>query len=76
MKIHHNYSLKNLNTFAIEAKAKYYVAIYNTEELLELIEIDIFKKSKHLILGGGSNVLFRSDFDGLLIHMVIREFIL
>ena len=70
MVIQHKLSLKNLNTLAIDAKAKYFVAINNSEELLELTRHDVYKQNKHLILGGGSNVLFRSDFDGLVIHMV------
>jgi UDP-N-acetylmuramate dehydrogenase len=69
MIIQHNHSLKNLNTFAIDAKAKYFVAIKTHEELLELIKHNIFKENKYFILGGGSNVLFCSDFYGLVIHM-------
>ncbi|MGE5355325.1 MAG: UDP-N-acetylmuramate dehydrogenase [Deltaproteobacteria bacterium] len=69
MEIKYNFSLKDLNTFAIDAKAKYFVTIKDPDELYELIELDFFKENKHLILGGGSNILFQSDFDGLVIHM-------
>jgi len=67
--IFNNYSLKNLNTFAINAKAKYFVSINQPEDILELIETDIFVENRHFVLGGGSNVLFQSDFDGLIIHI-------
>jgi UDP-N-acetylmuramate dehydrogenase len=69
MKFHQNHPLKNLNTFAIDAKAKYFVSISDSKDLLEIIDNDIFRQNKHFILGGGSNVLFNSDFDGLVIHM-------
>ena len=69
MEIKYNFSLKDLNTFAIDAKAKYFVTIKDPDELYEMIELDVFKENKHLILGGGSNILFQSDFDGLVIHM-------
>lgn len=64
-----NYSLKKLNTFAINAKAKYFTSIKKSEDILELIEKDIFKENQHFVLGGGSNVLFQNDFEGLIIHI-------
>lgn len=69
MEILSNYSLKKLNTFSIDAKAKYFVVINNPEELLELINLKVYKQNKHMVLGGGSNILFQSDFNGLIIHM-------
>ncbi len=64
-----NYSLKNLNTFAINARAKYFVSIKKPDDILELMETDIFRENQHFVLGGGSNVLFQRDFDGLVIHV-------
>lgn len=69
MKFSQNYPLKNLNTFAINTKAKYYLPISNVDELMELTANEVFLNNKYFILGGGSNVLFCSDFDGLVIHM-------
>ena len=71
LKIEENYSLKNYNTFGLDAKAKYFVEIESVESLLDLISSDLFKKEKHLILGGGSNVLLTQDYDGLVIKISI-----
>ncbi len=67
MQILENYNLKNLNTFGVEVKAKYFVEISNEIEILELFKLSIFKENKKLFLGGGSNVLFTRDFVGLVI---------
>ncbi len=68
MSIKENVSLKPFNTFGIDAKAKYFYEVQSTNELIDLVQTDLFKKERSLILGGGSNVLFTKDFDGLIIH--------
>jgi len=65
MKIIENYSLKEHNTFAIDAKAKYFVEIDNTNDLIDTIEQ--FKKEKLFVIGGGSNLLFTKDFNGVIL---------
>ena len=67
MQFQDNYSLQQLNTFGINAYAKYYVEIHTLSDLIELIDTDIYRQSEHLILGGGSNILLLTDFDGLVI---------
>lgn len=70
--IQKGYPLKQLNTFAIDAKADYFVSIKNPIELQELIDSDVFNNNKNFILGGGSNILFNGDYHGLVILMEIR----
>jgi len=72
MNILSNFSLKNLNTFHIDCKAKYFVEVGSTAEMQELRTLKIFRNEKVFILGGGSNVLFIKDFDGLIIHPVFK----
>lgn len=72
MKVIHNYSLKQLNTFRIESVSTHFVEINSIDELLELREKELFKNNKILILGGGSNILFTKNFDGLVIQPNIR----
>jgi len=60
-------SLKQYNTFGIEAKAKLLTRINSIEALQELAETNEFKQQNQLVLGGGSNMLFTRDFDGLVI---------
>jgi len=67
MKIQHNYNLFKLNTFGISASAKFFVEINNENDLKELFESKEFKDNAKLFLGGGSNVLFTKDFDGIVI---------
>jgi len=74
MKIIENKSLKELNTFGVTAIAKYYYEVINIEDMLELSQSDIFNKERKMLLGGGSNVLFTSDFDGLIIKISGTEF--
>ncbi len=72
MIIQKNISLKTLNTFQIDCRAKYFAEIEYTAELLELLESEIFKTEKRLVLGGGSNMLFTKDFDGLVIKNSLK----
>ena len=67
MIIAENKSLQNLNTFGINVSSKYFASVSNTEEIKELLSLEKFKREKKLILGGGSNILFTKDFDGLVI---------
>lgn len=67
MHLKNNISLKNLNTFGLEAVAKYYVEVSTISELKEALDSEIAKTNKLMILGGGSNLLFTQDFDGLVI---------
>ncbi len=67
VRIQENFSLKHLNTFGIEAKAKYYAEINSISDLQELISNKIYSDSEKLIVGGGSNMLFTKDFNGLVL---------
>jgi len=72
LQIQENVSLKNFNTFGIEANAMYFVEINHKEELAELFLDPQWKQTPTLVLGGGSNLLLISDFDGLVIRINIR----
>ena len=62
----HNYSLQPFNTFGIEVKAKYFATFSNTRELETCLKAQ--PNEPLLILGGGSNLLFTQDFDGLVLR--------
>ncbi|OGI71367.1 UDP-N-acetylenolpyruvoylglucosamine reductase [Candidatus Nomurabacteria bacterium RIFCSPHIGHO2_02_FULL_35_13] len=67
MKIIQNYDLKKLNTFGISARAKFFIEIQNELDLKELFKLPEFKDNEKLFLGGGSNILFMKDFNGIVI---------
>lgn len=71
--IQKNISLKSFNTFGIEAKAKLFASFESIEELKDLLGNPELKKEKLLLLGGGSNLLFLSDFfDGVVLQNNIK----
>ncbi len=64
-----NYSLLELNTFGIDACAKYYFEFTDIKDIQVFLDSNAsWKEEEILILGGGSNLLFQKDFDGLVIH--------
>ena len=80
MQIQSNFSLKPYNTFGIDIRTRYFSAFSDIELLKELTThapIGIGVQLRTFILGGGSNILFTKDFDGLVladIHDAIRIF--
>ncbi|KAA8482607.1 UDP-N-acetylmuramate dehydrogenase [Arcticibacter tournemirensis] len=70
--ISENVSLKELNTFGVEAYARWLVTINSENDLQELFSDGRWKGVPQLIIGGGSNILFTRDFEGLVIRMNIK----
>lgn len=64
-----NTSLKDRNTFAVDTKAKYFCEVTNPAQLISLLETQSFRENRKFFLGGGSNVLFLDDFDGIVVHL-------
>ena len=65
-----NVNLQPYNSFGFNATAKYFVEINDAKELDRLFKTPEYQKEKHLILGGGNNILLTQDvFDGLVIKM-------
>lgn len=68
MKTHIN--LQPYNSFGFNVIAKQFVEINDARELDRLFKTPEYKKEKHLVLSGGNNILFTSDFfDGIVIYM-------
>ncbi len=67
-----NFSLKQYNTFGIDVTSEYFAEITSAEDINELLAADVFTYYPRLILGGGSNMLFTKNFDGLIIHPKIE----
>lgn len=67
-----NVSLKSMNTFGVEVYARWFTEINEEKDLEELFFDGKWKSIPRLIIGGGSNLLFTKDFDGLVIKMNIQ----
>ncbi|MCD1116170.1 UDP-N-acetylmuramate dehydrogenase [Chryseobacterium turcicum] len=67
-----NFSLKPFNTFGVEANAKYFVEVNSVEELIETLKPSNSQALPLLFLGGGSNILFTKDFEGLAIKLNLK----
>jgi len=66
-----NVSLRALNSFGVEARARRVLVVENNDDLT--CAIDALAGERHpLILGGGSNILFVGDFDGAILRMGLR----
>ncbi len=71
--LHENYSLLYNNTFGIDAVARYFFDYETKEELQAFLQSEIAKKNKLLPIGGGSNLLFLSDFEGVILHSQLKD---
>ena len=67
LNIQTNISLKTYNTFGIEAFCAFFVEINSTEDFLALLKTETYKNNNKLIIGGGSNILFTQNFNGVVI---------
>ena len=72
MEIYKNFILTEHNTFGIHIRSKYFTEIVSISDLKEVVKSKEFLNSNFLILGGGSNILFTKDYDGLVIKNKIK----
>lgn len=64
-----DFSLKNYNTFGVDAKARFFFEFTELEDLNEFLNgNNSWREEPIFLLGGGSNLLLVNDFDGLMIH--------
>ena len=67
-----NYSLKNYNSFRVNHKANFFLKIENNKSLINFLSDKKFKNEKKLIIGGGSNILFTKDYEGVILYSCIK----
>lgn len=70
LKIKNNISLKNYNTFGIDAKARYFISVQTVDELINVLNLKEYPEK--FILGGGSNMLLTGNIDALVVHINIK----
>lgn len=67
IRVEKNISLKNLNSFGINAMARLRIIITEVDDLSEIIKSGEFRDLPVLIAGAGTNLLFAGDFQGCII---------
>ena len=65
-------SLKNFNTFGIDVSSKLFSQAENEDHVRNVIQSTEFMRNSSLILGGGSNLLFTKNFDGIVLRNHIQ----
>jgi len=68
--IQENISLKEHNTFGIDAKARFFVEITGLAQLQKVLELKAYPEK--FILSGGSNILLTKDIDALVMHIKLK----
>lgn len=71
MKIEQGAPLKEYNTFGIEATADWLISYYSIEDLETLVRDEYFQECRYLHIGGGSNLLFLTNFHGIVLRSMI-----
>ncbi len=72
MQLIENYALKSFNSFGMDISAKYYCNISSNEALQEVLAWNKKQLYQILVLGGGSNILFTKNFEGLVLHNALK----
>ncbi|RKN78382.1 UDP-N-acetylmuramate dehydrogenase [Ulvibacterium marinum] len=70
MEIQQDISLKDYNTFGIDAKAKFFIEINSTNDLREALQLNGYPKI--FVISGGSNMLITKDIDALVLYINIK----
>lgn len=72
MKDERNYSLKEHNTFGIDAKCRRFIEFDDDDEAFEVAAILSKSALPYIIIGGGSNLLLTKDFDGIVVRSGVK----
>ncbi len=67
------FRLKKYNSFGLDVTAREFVEIKSEQELIDLISGGHLINKSILVMGGGSNLLFRNNFDGVILKPVNNQ---
>ena len=70
MDIQEDISLKEYNTFGIDAKARFFCEINSIAELKQALQLKGYPNL--FVLGGGSNMLITKDLENLVLHINLK----
>ena len=63
--------LSACNTLALPCRAAHYARLETRAQLTELAGSGLPAGCRRFVLGGGSNLVLPSEFDGLVVHMAV-----
>lgn len=72
MRIIENFDLTSHTTFHLPAKARWFGEYHSLPELKSILNDVRFISLKWFHIGGGSNLLFTSYYDGLILHSAMK----
>ncbi|MDB6062813.1 MAG: UDP-N-acetylenolpyruvoylglucosamine reductase [Verrucomicrobiaceae bacterium] len=72
LSIGENIDLQPFNTLALPARARYFAAIDTTDHLTEALNWAQTKKLPLLVIGGGSNIILRGTWPGLVLQIALQ----
>lgn len=67
-----DYDITHLTTFGVPVKAALFAEYSDWKELTRIARSDEYADNEVLHIGGGSNLLFMSDFNGLVLHSGVK----
>ncbi len=67
MNLQENFSLKAYNSFGIDVSAAFFAELNSVADIEICIQKGFFE-GNYLLLGGGTNILFTKNFDGVVFH--------
>lgn len=71
-KIYDNVSLRERNTFRVPSQARWFAVLDEVSQLSGITEDERWRESPRLVLGSGSNLLLRGDFEGFVLCVGLR----
>lgn len=72
MQIQEDFDLRHFNTFHVSAHARYFVEVSTILELSTALDFQKTHDLPFILIGQGSNLLFKEDYPGLIIELNIR----
>ena len=62
-----HFDLSEFNTFKVKATTRFFIELHEPDAVSVFLASTLFHQHPYFVLGGGSNVLFTKDFDGIII---------
>ena len=69
---YNNHSLLPYHTFGMDVKTSVFIEYTSVDELKQILQQENLSEKKWLHIGGGSNLLFTGDYEGVILHSAIK----